>query len=139
MQSSRLAEPVATGEPAQFAQINVVRRLGLYVFANHQTGNPAAAAGRDHHRPLRADGHRRRPTLKNPSPYMRSVGSGSLQLTALSGGKPHAIPIRPFRLLPETETTIDVAVPAKLKLGDANVLAVRGLRQPRNCWWASNG
>jgi hypothetical protein len=52
------------------------------------------------------------------------VVSGSLQLTALSGGKPHAVVIRPFRLLPDTETAVDVAVPAKLKLGDANVLAV---------------
>jgi P pilus assembly chaperone PapD len=122
VQSSRLTAPVAEGGQ-RTSQINVVRRLGLYVFAHHQPEK----------QPLPSDvtitALTRTATgvtlkVKNPSPYMRSVGSGSLQLTALSGGKPHAIVIRPFRLLPDTETTIDVAVPAKIKLGDANVLAV---------------
>lgn len=122
VQSSRLAEPMAPGSQRS-AQVNVVRRLGLYVIADHKpeprplppdvtiTGLTRTASGVTL-------------TVRNPSPYMRSVGNGSLQLTALSGGKPHAIAIRSFRLLPETETTIDIAVPAKLKLGDANVLAV---------------
>jgi P pilus assembly chaperone PapD len=121
VQSSRLSEPVPAGKD-RTSRINLVRRLGLYVFANHQ---PEA-------QPLPPDVAITAITrtaegvalkLKNPSPYMRSVGSGSLQLTALSGGQPHAIVIRPFRLLPETETTIDLPVPAKIKLGDTNVLA----------------
>ena len=122
MQSSRLAEPAPAGEQ-RAARVNVVRRLGLYVFAHHKPES----------QPLPPDvtitALTRTATgvtlkVKNPSPYVRSVNNGSLQLTALSGGKPHAIAIRPFRLLPDTETTIDVTVPAKLVLGDTNVLAV---------------
>lgn len=122
VQSSRLAEPVTPGEQ-RASSINVVRRLGLYVFANHQ---PEA-------QPLPPDVTMTELTrtgtgvtlkFKNSSPYVRFVGSGSLQLTAISGGKPHAVAIRPFRLLPETETTIQQSVADKLKLGDTNVLAV---------------
>ncbi len=122
VQSSRLTAPVPESGQRS-SQINIVRRLGLYVFADHQPET----------HPLPPDvtitALTRTETgvalkVKNPSSYMRSVGSGSLQLTALNDGKPHAIAIRPFRLLPNTETTIDVPVPAKLKLGDTNVLAV---------------
>ena len=122
VQSSRLSEPVSAGEQ-RTSQINVVRRVGVYVLADYQA-EP---------RPLPADvtmiGLTRTASgvslkLKNPSPYVRFVISGSLQVTAISGGKPTAIAIRSFRLLPEGETTFEVPVPAKLKLGDANVLAV---------------
>jgi hypothetical protein len=55
---------------------------------------------------------------------MRYVSNGSLQLTAVSGGKPTALPLRSFRLLPGTETTVETALPSKVKAGEANVLAV---------------
>jgi P pilus assembly chaperone PapD len=121
VQSSRLSEAVATGDQ-RASRINVVRRVGVYVVANHQPESQPLAPDVTMTAITRtASGITLK--IKNPSPYIRSVGGGTLQLTALSGGQPHAIAIRPFRLLPETETTVDVTVPAKLKLGDANVLA----------------
>jgi len=122
VQSSRLAEPVAAGDQRS-ARVNVVRRLGLYVFADHKPETQPLPPDVSMTALTRtANGVTL--TIKNPSPYVRFVSSGNLQLTALSGGKPHAVAIRPFKLLPETETTIDVTVPAKVQLGDANVLAV---------------
>ena len=119
VQSSRLADAVA----ANGSRINVARRLGIYFVADCQPES----------KPLPADVTMTALTrtaggvavrVKNPSPYMRFVTTGSLQLTAISGGKPTAIPLRGFRLLPGTETTVDTPIPAKLKLGEANVLAV---------------
>jgi len=120
VQSSRLTESVPG---ANGSRIMVARRLGIYFIADSQpeskplppdvamtalTKTPAGVVLR----------------IKNPSPYVRFVTNGSLQVTGVSGGKPTAIPVRAFRLLPQTETTIETPVPAKVKAGDANVLAV---------------
>lgn len=121
VQSSRLTDATAG---AHGSRINVARRLGLYVVADCQPESKPlppdvtmTALART------ADGITLR--VKNPSPYMRFVTNGSLQVTAISGGKPTAIPLRAFRLLPGTETTIETPVPAKLKAaGEASVLAV---------------
>lgn len=120
VQSSRLtdAAPGANG-----SRIVVARRLGIYFIADCQPES----------KPLPADVAMTALTLtpagvvlrvNNPSPYVRFVTNGSLQVTSLEGGKPVAIPVRAFRLLPETETTIETPVPAKVKAGEANVLAV---------------
>jgi len=120
VQSSRLTEtiPGASG-----SRINVARRLGLYFIADCKPES----------KPLPPDVMMTALTktpdgivfrIKNPSPYVRFVTNGSLQVTSVSGGKPTAIPVRAFRLLPATETTIATAVPAKVKTGEANVLAV---------------
>jgi P pilus assembly chaperone PapD len=122
VQSSRLTEPLATDAP-RVSRVNVVRRLGIYVFADHQPESKplppdvvmTALARTENGVSLK---------LKNPSPYVRFVGSGSLQLTGINGGKPLAIALRPFRLLPESESTTEVPVPAKVEPGDTNVLAV---------------
>lgn len=121
VQSSRLTEG---GSPAERgSRINVARRLGLYFVADSQperqplpddvviTALARTAGGVS-------------VSVKNPSAYMRFVTSGNLQLTALSGGKPRALQLRRFRLLPDTVTTVETPVPETLKLGEANVLAV---------------
>ncbi len=120
VQSSRLTD---TAPGANASRIMVARRLGVYFIADSQPES----------KPLPPDVTMTALTLtpagvvmriKNPSPYMRFVTNGSLQVTSLGGGKPTAIPVRAFRLLPNTETTIETPVPAKVKAGDANVLAV---------------
>jgi P pilus assembly chaperone PapD len=121
VQSSKLTESAAGAERG--SRIVVARRLGLYFVADFEPeAKPLPGDVTITSLALAPGGVTLR--VKNPSPYMRFVTGGSLQLTALSGGAPHAIPLRRFRLLPDTETTVETPVPAKWKLGEANVLAV---------------
>ena len=62
--------------------------------------------------------------VRNPSAYVRQVTNGSVQITSVSGGNPLTLPLRGFRLLPGTDTTVEVPVRDNLNPGPANVLAV---------------
>lgn len=122
VQSSRLTEATA-GAGERGSRINVVRRLGLYVVADHQPES----------KPLPADvaitAITRTATgvavkVRNPSAYVRQVNNGSVQITSVSGGNPLTLALRGFRLLPGTDTTVEVPVRDNLNTGPANVLAV---------------
>src|SRR4051812_37711887 len=79
VQSSRLSEPVPVGNQ-RTSQINVVRRLGLYVFADHKPESKPLPPDVTMIALTRtAEGATLK--VKNPSPYMRLVGSGNLQVT----------------------------------------------------------
>jgi P pilus assembly chaperone PapD len=123
VQTARLA-PAATTAEGRGAQMRIVERIGVLLFADCV---PEA-------KPLPDDiaitGIARTPqglglSVKNPSPYMRLAASATISLTPLSGGETKMIPLRSFRLLPESSQEIAIELPADVAgLGRTSALAV---------------
>ncbi len=123
VQSARLA-PVAAGTVDRGAQMSIVERIGVLLFADSA---PEA-------KPLPADivitGIKRTTeglsiTVKNPSAYMRLASNAVVSVTPLAGGETTKIPLHSFRLLPDSTQDIAVDLPATVTgLGRSSVLAV---------------
>jgi len=123
VQSARLS-PVAESAPGRGAQMRIVERIGVLLFADSA---PEA-------KPLPADvaitGIKRTAQgldigINNPSAYMRLVSSAVISLTPFAGGETKRIPFHAFRLLPGTTSDITVEVPAFVTgMGRSSVLAV---------------
>jgi len=123
VQSARLA-PAAAGTSERGAQMRIVERIGVLLFADNA---PEA-------KPLPADivitGIKRTTTglsitVKNPSAYMRLASSAVVSVTPLAGGATTKIPLQSFRLLPDSTQEIAVEVPAAVTgVGRSSVLAV---------------
>ena len=104
--------------------MRIIERIGVLLFADSA---PEA-------KPLPADieitGIKRTATglsisVKNPSAYMRLASSAVVSVTPLAGGDTTKIPLRSFRLLPDSTQEIAVELPASVTgLGRSSVLAV---------------
>jgi P pilus assembly chaperone PapD len=123
VQSARLA-PVAAGTVGRGAQMRIVERIGVLLFAD-SAPEP---------KPLPADveitGIKRTAdgvtiSVKNPSAYMRLASSAVVSVTPLAGGETTKVPLHSFRLLPGSTQDIAVELPATVTgLGRSSVLAV---------------
>jgi P pilus assembly chaperone PapD len=123
VQSARLA-PAAPGTSGRGAQMRIVERIGVLLFAD------SAPEGKPLPPDVAINGIKRTPqgldiSINNPSAYMRLVSSAIISVTPFAGGETKKIPFHSFRLLPGTTSAIAVELPAGVTgLGRSSVLAV---------------
>jgi P pilus assembly chaperone PapD len=123
VQSARLA-PAPTGTVDRGAQMRIVERIGVLLFADNSPETLPLAAD------IEITGIKRTAdgltiSVKNPSAYMRLASSAVVSVTPLAGGETTKIPLRSFRLLPSSTQEIAVELPATVTgLGRSSVLAV---------------
>jgi P pilus assembly chaperone PapD len=123
VQSAHLA-PVTTEAVGRGAQMRIVERIGVLLFADcapEAKPLPADIAITD----IKRTAEGLDISVKNPSTYMRLVSSAVISVTPYAGGDTTKIPFHAFRLLPSATSHLAVALPTSAtSLGKSSVMAV---------------